>query len=211
VGSLERAVEALAEAQKRTEERVGSLERAVEALAEAQKRTEERVGSLERAVEALAEAQKRTEERLNELVGVQKEFASTFDMKIGALGSRWGLSSEEAFRKAMDHILKDVGFTAERFTGYDTKGQVFGHPDQVEMDLIVRNSRIIAIEIKSSVDRNDVATFNRKITFYEEETGEKVAEKIFISPFIDPRGTENLAQSFGITICTNPERLKIIH
>lgn len=75
------------------------------------------------------------------------------------------------------------------------------------MDVIVRNGRIIAIEIKSSVDRNDVATFNRKVTFYEQETGQKVAEKIFISPFIDPRGTENLAQALGIIICTDPEKL----
>ncbi|HRR59993.1 MAG TPA: hypothetical protein P5547_03545, partial [Spirochaetota bacterium] len=48
----------LAEAQKRTEERV-------EELAQAQKRTEERV-------EELAQAQKRTEERVEELAQAQK-------------------------------------------------------------------------------------------------------------------------------------------
>ena len=206
---LEEAVAKLARAQARTEERVGGMERAVEALAEAQKRTEERVGGMERAVEELAEAQRRTEERMEELVQVQKDFATTFDMKIGALGGRWGLSSEEAFRRGMDHILREVGFKAERFLGYDKKGDVFGHPDQVEMDVIVRDSRIIAVEIKSSVDRNDVAAFNRKVIFYEQETGQKVSEKIFISPFVDPRGTENLAQAFDIKICTDPKKLKI--
>jgi hypothetical protein len=188
---------------------VAELASAQRELAQAQKRTEERVGSLERAVEALAEAQKRTEERMEELIQVQKDFATTFDMKIGALGSRWGHSSEEAFRRGMDHILKEVGFKAERFLSYDKKGNVFGHPDQVEMDVIVRDSRIIAVEIKSSVDRNDVATFNRKVAFYEQEMGQKVSEKIFISPFVDPRGTENLAQAFDIKICTDPRKLKI--
>jgi hypothetical protein len=209
MGRLEEAVERLAQAQAKTEERVGGLEEAVERLAQAQVRTEERVGSLERAVEALAEAQKRTEESVTELVQVQKDFAITFDMKIGALGGRWGLSSEEAFRRGMDHILKEVGFKAERFLGYDKKGDVFGHPDQVEMDVIVRDSRIIAVEIKSSVDRNDVATFNRKVIFYEQETGQKVSEKIFISPFVDPSGTEKLAQAFEIMICTDPKKLRI--
>jgi chromosome segregation ATPase len=59
-------VEALAEAQRRTEERVGRLEAAVEALAEAQRRTEERV-------EALAEAQRHIEERLARLEATVQE------------------------------------------------------------------------------------------------------------------------------------------
>ncbi len=65
VRDLGQAVKELAEAQKRTEERLNEL-------AEAQKRTEERLTRLEEAVEGLAEAQKRTEERLNELAEAQK-------------------------------------------------------------------------------------------------------------------------------------------
>jgi chromosome segregation ATPase len=64
----EQRVEELAEAQKRTEERLTRLEGVVEELAEAQKRTEQRV-------EELAEAQKRTEERLTRLEGVVEELA----------------------------------------------------------------------------------------------------------------------------------------
>ena len=58
---LERIMEELAEAQKKTEERLDSLTQRVEELAEAQKRTEARV-------EELAEAQKRTEETVRQLV-----------------------------------------------------------------------------------------------------------------------------------------------
>ena len=57
----------LAEAQRRTEERVGRLEEAITGLAEAQRRTEERVGRLEEAMGGLAEAQRRTEERVGRL------------------------------------------------------------------------------------------------------------------------------------------------
>ncbi len=66
----------LAEAQKRTEERVGRLEIAMAELAEAQKRTEERVGRLEIAMAELAEAQKHTWSKLTRLedrIGVTME------------------------------------------------------------------------------------------------------------------------------------------
>ncbi len=76
---LEATVQALAEAQKRTEERVNELAEAqkrtgerVNELAEAQRRTEERLERLEATVQALAEAQKRTEERVNELAEAQR-------------------------------------------------------------------------------------------------------------------------------------------
>jgi len=70
----EQRVEELAEAQKRTEQRVEELteaqkrtEQRVEELTEAQKRTEQRMDSLTQRMEELAEAQKRTEQRMDAL------------------------------------------------------------------------------------------------------------------------------------------------
>ena len=60
VRELGKSVNELAEAQKRTEERLDRLEKTVQELAEAQKRTEERLNEL-------AEAQKRTEEEIRKL------------------------------------------------------------------------------------------------------------------------------------------------
>jgi len=71
----EQRVEELAEAQKRTEQRVERLEVAVQELAEAQKRTEQRVERLEVAVQELAEAQKRTEQRVERLEVAVQELA----------------------------------------------------------------------------------------------------------------------------------------
>ena len=84
---LKEVVKELAEAQKKTEERLESLSLKVEELAEAQKRTETRVEELAQAqkkteerleslslkVEDLAEAQKRTEARIEELAQTQKK------------------------------------------------------------------------------------------------------------------------------------------
>jgi hypothetical protein len=74
VRDLAKSQQELAEAQKRTEQRV-------EELAEAQKRTEHQVGEL-------AEAQKRTESALT-------LFQRTFTAQVGGLGARWGIQTEE--------------------------------------------------------------------------------------------------------------------
>jgi len=87
--TLPELVRELAEAQRRTEERVSRLEAVVEQLAEAQRelaeaqrRTEERVSRLEAVVEQLAEAQRelaeaqrRTEERVSRLEAVVEQLA----------------------------------------------------------------------------------------------------------------------------------------
>jgi len=76
---LPRIVAELAEAQRRTEQRLEELGRRVDELAEAQRRTEQRVEELaeaqrrtEQRVEELAEAQRRTEQRVEELAEAQR-------------------------------------------------------------------------------------------------------------------------------------------
>ncbi|RME01822.1 MAG: chordopoxvirus fusion protein [Calditrichaeota bacterium] len=70
--SLAAKVELLAEAQQKTEQRLNSL-------AEAQKKTEQRLDSLAAKVELLTEAQKKTEQRLNSLAEAQKKTEQRLD------------------------------------------------------------------------------------------------------------------------------------
>ncbi len=110
------------------------------------------------------------------------------DNKIVGLGARWGIMSEEAFRNGLKGILtEEVGLKVERYEGYDEEGYVFGHPDQIELDVIVKDGILIIIEIRSSMSRSDVYTFQRKIEFYEKIHDVKVNRKIVLSPFIDHR------------------------
>ena len=94
----EQRVEELAEAQKKTEERLESLSQRVEELAEAQRKTEQRVEELaeaqrktEQRVEELAEAQKKTEERLDSLSKRVEELAEAhkkLEQRVDALTQR---------------------------------------------------------------------------------------------------------------------------
>ncbi|NQE45137.1 hypothetical protein C5S31_03820 [ANME-1 cluster archaeon GoMg2] len=180
-----------------------ALRSVIAELAQAQKRTEECVGGLERAMEELAQAQKRTEERVKELVQVQKRFEKHFDMQIGALGSRWGIKTEESFRNAVEGILsEDFGLHVERYETYDKHGEAFGRPEQIEIDVLIRNGKTTAIEIKSSMSRRDVDAFGKKVAFYEKHHQVKVDRKLIITPMLDPRAPE-LVKALGMKVYTS--------
>jgi hypothetical protein len=190
---LQDAVQGLAAAQTRTEARV-------EELAAAQTRTEARLDRLAGAVEELARAQKHTQDELTLL-------RRTFTSQIGGLGARWGLQTEEAFRHGVRTILGEVGFHTERFLTWDAAGEVFGHPEQVELDVVVRNGKVIVIEIKSSLDRANTYLFDRKAAFYTRHTGRQVFRKVVIAPYADERAKE-VALRLGIEVCTEAAEFK---
>jgi hypothetical protein len=190
---LKAVVRDLAEAQKRTELRV-------EELAEAQKRTELRLEELTEAQKELAAAQKRTEDELT-------LFRRTFTAQVGGLGARWGMQTEEAFRQGMEAILREVGFTTEWFLDYDAQGEVFGIPDQVELDVVVKNEKVMVIEIKSSLSKADMHSFARKVAFYTRKTGRQGDRRLIVTPYADPRVLE-VGMRLGVEVCTDISTLR---
>jgi hypothetical protein len=221
-------LEELAQAQQRTERRIEELGGAVQKLAEAQQRTERRVGGLEGAVQRLAEAQQRTELRMEELAQAQQRseigmqdlrgavrqlaeaqtlFHRTFNAQIGGLGARWGIQTEEAFRQGMRTILHEVGFTSERFLEYDAAGEVFGQPDQVELDVVVKDGKVIVAEVKSALDSGNTYLFDRKVAFYMRKTGRQVDRKLIVTPYADNRAKE-VGLRLGVEICTDITTLR---
>jgi hypothetical protein len=199
---LEGAVQRLAEAQQHTEVRMERLEGAVQRLAEAQQRTEVRMEDLGRAVQELTEAQKRTDISVDKLTEEHRLFRYSFHAQIGGLGARWGMQTEEAFRQGMRVILQEVGFTTERFLDYDAAGEVFGHPDQVELDVVIRDGKVMVIEIKSALDQGNTYLFDRKVAFYTRKTGRPVDRKLIITPYAENRARE-IGLRLGVEICTD--------
>jgi hypothetical protein len=209
-------VEELAQAQQRTELRVEELAQAQQRtelhmaeLAQAQQRTELQVEELAQAQQRtelhmaeLAQAQQRTELRVEEFARAQTLFRYTFDSQVGGLGARWGMQTEEAFRQGMRAILQEVGCTTERFLEYDAAGDVFGHPEQVELDVVIKDGKVIVVEIKSSLDRGNTYLFDRKVAFYSQRTSRRADRKLIITPFADTRAKE-VALQLGVEICTD--------
>ncbi|GAB6163826.1 DUF3782 domain-containing protein [Desulfothermus naphthae] len=149
------------------------------------------------------ESDQRWETLLKELRNVNKRI----DRTIGALGARWGLNTERAFRQAIKSILEELtDLKVENYPGYDEKGEVFGHPDQIELDVVLKNGEVWVIEIKSSMSKADMYIFDRKVKFYEKKEGKKVNRKMVISPMIEEKAYE-VARRLGIEAYKEPEDL----
>ena len=124
--------------------------------------------------------------------------AKKFDRSIGALGARWGLQSEAAFRGALAGILEQsFGVEVINVNEYDDEGEVFGRPDQVELDVIIKNGLLLICELKSSMTKADMYIFERKARFYERRHHSKADRLIAVSPMIDPKALK-VAEKLGI-------------
>ena len=144
---------------------------------------------------------KKWDDNQAELRRIHEEFmaqSQRYDRGIGALGSRWGLQSEKAFRDALAAILeKSFGVEVINVTDYDDEGEVFGRPDQVELDVIIMNGHLLICELKSSIDKAGMYSFERKARFYERRHERQADRLLVISPMIDARA-QKVADSLGI-------------
>lgn len=143
-------------------------------------------------------------QRLHEEIMAQND---KLDRSIGGLGARWGLKSESAFRNALAGILeKHFGVEVLNISEYDDQGAVFGRPDQIELDIIIKNGLLLICELKSSIDKAGMYSFERKARFYEERHQRKADRLIVISPMIDPRAMP-VAQRLGIETFSDSQDL----
>ena len=151
-----------------------------------------------------AENQKVINQMLQEIRGLSRKHDST----IGALGARWGLYTEQSFRNALKAILEQsFAVEVQNITEFDKEGYVFGHPDQVELDIIIKDGLLIICEIKSSMSRSDMYTFGRKVEFYEKEHRRKATRRLVISPMVDEHA-QRVAEKLGIEVYSYVEAVE---
>ena len=157
------------------------------------------------------EQNRKWEENQQELKHLHEEImaiAQKQDRSFGALGARWGIQAENTFRNALAAILeKSFNVKVTNVNEYDNEGTVFGRPDQVELDVIIKNGLLIICEIKSSVSKSDMYTFERKVRFYEKRHQQLVSRMLVISPMIDTRA-QSVAEQLGIETYTDSMEVK---
>ncbi|MDT7868902.1 MAG: PD-(D/E)XK nuclease family protein [Thermoproteus sp.] len=172
------------------------------------KRLEERVNSIEERM-ATKEDLKRLEERMatkEELRAVEASLRDDLrrvELALNALGARWGILSEDAFRSGVRELLRDAGYDVDRWVYYDDKGYVYGYPSEVELDVIIRDGRTLAVEITSALKRGDLQQIRRKVELFSTVTGRRVDAVYVITPFIhdrNPDAVAAVASSMGIVV-----------
>ena len=210
---LENAVEELTKIVKAHEERLAKLEERMTNVEDRLSRIEAAIEELTKIVKAHEERLAKVEDRLTRLETVVEKLANavsvhsmrldSFDRRLMALGARWGVESEEAFRNAMRGVVEGIlgVATVGKWVYFDKDGVVYGHPSQVEVDVAIRDGTHILIEIKASASSGDALEFSRVGKLYETITGIK-PRLVMVTPFIDDRGLE-AARTLGIEVYTS--------
>ncbi|MCX8203594.1 MAG: DUF3782 domain-containing protein, partial [Nitrososphaeria archaeon] len=121
------------------------------------------------------------------------------EKQISALGARWGIMAESAFRTGLKEIVERYfGGKVTKWGLFDREGFVYGSPAVVEADVLVRDREHLLVEVKSSVSKGDVIELKKIAELYERETGVR-PKLVIVSPFVDERASE-LARHFEIEV-----------
>jgi len=122
--------------------------------------------------------------------------------RISALGARWGMLTEEAFREGLRGVLEEeFRVRVERWIHRDEEGFVYGYPSSIEVDVAVHDGKVILIEISSHIRPSDVSTFKRKAVVYERHTGKKPDKLMMVTPYAEDEARDACAKH-GIELYT---------
>jgi len=124
------------------------------------------------------------------------------ERRLSAIGARWDIESEEAFREAMKGVLEEILGIAKvgKWMYFDKEGEVLGYPSWVEIDIAIKDQMHILVEIKASASDDTVSKLWRIGKLYEKVTEAK-PRLILVTPFIDEKGLK-AAKELGIEIYT---------
>ena len=174
-------------------------------LDEILKRLDRHEAELVKLRQDMVELRREIVELRRDMVELREDMVRGFELvnrHISALGARWGLMAEEAFREGLRGVLeKEMGFKVERWRTYDESGKVFGYPSEVEVDVTVKDEKLILIEVSSHMRASDIYQFKRKAGLYEEKTGRKPDRLIAVTPYIDEKAIE-ASKRLGIEVYT---------
>jgi len=138
---------------------------------------------------------------LNKLREDMIEGFKLVERHISALGARWGLLSEEAFREGLKGVLEDLGLKVEKWTTFDHEGKVHGYPSEVEVDVVVKDGKLMIIEVSSHIRASDIYQLKRKAELYQEKTGRKPDKLMAVTPYADKKAVE-AAEKLGVEVYT---------
>lgn len=126
---------------------------------------------------------------------------------ISAIGSRWGIGAEDAFRKGFEEVLSEVGYKVIKWKKFDKECKFFTFPRPAEIDIIIKDKKKIAIEVKSSLSLAEIEEFEKTVRFYESEENEKIDEKIIVAIFCRP-GVEEHIKGLNIKLIKGIEEAR---
>jgi len=164
---------------------------------------QEQVAMYSRVIEEHTRAIRSLQEQVAEHSRIIEEHSKAIEKlasSIQAIGMRYGVFSEEAFRAGLRHLVEDLlqVYRVDKWIYYDKNGIVYGHPSIVEVDMLVRDKEYILVEYKSMADRSDVAELYRIGKLFGEE--EKIKPKLLMVVASIRKRAKELADTLGIEV-----------
>ncbi|BDR91783.1 PD-(D/E)XK nuclease family protein [Vulcanisaeta souniana] len=156
----------------------------------------EEISELRKAVEALSEDVRRH----GEVIIVMQTSIEKLTSSVTALGYRYGLFTEEAFRESIKYLVSDLlkVYEVKHWTYYDSDGFVFGRPSIIDVDVLIRDNEHILVVYRVSIDRGDVAELFREGVLYERVN--KVKPRLLIVGPVIRRKALELARELGVEV-----------
>ncbi len=174
---------AIQELSQRLEEHSIILERHSQVLEEHTKRLEEHSKRLEEHSRAIESLVKEVHELKITVGGLVKEFG---DMKIefykladevmklkvtvGNIGARWGIMTEDMFRKAYTEIMK-ILFGPEYKV---EKRRIKYNGKESDLDIVIFDEKEIIVEISASLNKKKAERIIEKVKAFREQAGKEV-------------------------------------
>ncbi|MEW6609195.1 MAG: DUF3782 domain-containing protein [bacterium] len=151
---------------------------------------------------------RRFEELIKEMhYGFELQSKATRDLKItvDTIGARWGICAEKTLRNTLKELLlKNLKVTeVKELKIKDKDGYVFGYPEEVQIDLLIKDGEDYLVEISSSAGSSDVTILSRKAKLYERETNKK-AKPVFVCVDMKDKG-KDACKELGIQLITYEE------
>ncbi len=155
IQEMRKTIEEGFERQERENQRIWqTIEKVWQAIDRLEKSIEQTRKDMKEGFERQERENQRIWQAIEKLTQAIDRLDKKIDRKITSLGARWGLMV------GIKTIIEDLGYAVENIVFFDEEGYVFLKPSQVEIDIIIKDSKKIAIEIKSSISEGDVSAFD---------------------------------------------------
>jgi len=205
--AINQMLDSIRESDRKWAENQATINQMLESIRASERRWEEQDREWEehnkREAEKWEEQNKKWRENqdaINQTLASIRASEHKYESTIGALGARWGLHSEQSFRNGLRGILQEsFDVKVLNVIEHDDEGEVFGRPEQIELDIIIKNGLLIICEIKSSMSKAQMYAFERKVKFYEKKHNRKASKALVISPMVDKKA-KAVADKLGIQV-----------
>ncbi len=177
----------------------------IASLEEGQQRLEERIISLEERILALEERIVKLEEGQQRLEEEFRKLAARVEVTIGSMGRRWGSDLEMMVLELFRELLEDRGIEpgqVRKFRFKDESGEVAGVKGRmVDVDVLVKDSKLYVIEVKSRAELDHVEYLPEKVRFVENIMGMRVDDVIVVAVNVDKEAYERAKELVIHVIC----------